>query len=150
MGLTLDGYDLKKDIWKELTFKKKIEEEKEVWPRMKTLIFPSIKTPSFDNHKESLTINENTVTKEDEYEQVTIWKRKIPTKKKPIYVINRVEKIANEDMEIMMDFLKKHVQGRIDRKPRDVDELIEDIGYYFYKDRRKDILSYLKPGYTRH
>jgi hypothetical protein len=81
MRLTLDGYDLKKDIWKELTFKKKIEEEKKVWSRMKRLIFPPIKIRSFDNHKESLTINESTVTKENEYEQVTIWKRKLPTKK---------------------------------------------------------------------
>jgi hypothetical protein len=40
-------------------------------------------------------------------------------------------KIANEDMEIMKDFIKKYFQGRIYRNPRDIDEFIEDISYYF-------------------
>jgi hypothetical protein len=30
-------------------------------------------------------------------------------------------------MEIMCDFIKKHFQGRFYRKPRDVNEFIEDI-----------------------
>jgi hypothetical protein len=50
----------------------------------------------------------------------------------------------------MMEFLKKHIQGRIFRKPRNVDEFIEDIGYYFRKAKRKNTLSYLKQDYIRH
>jgi hypothetical protein len=64
-----------------------------------------------------------------------------PTKKKPIYAISRVEKVAKEDMEIMMGFLKKHIQGRIFRKLRNVNEFIEDIGYYFLQGQTKNILS---------
>jgi hypothetical protein len=31
-------------------------------------------------------------------------------------VIRKIEKVANEDMEIMMDFIKKHFQGSIFRE----------------------------------
>jgi hypothetical protein len=52
-------------------------------------------------------------------------------------VVTKVEKITNEDMEIMMDFIKKHFQERIYRKPKNIDEFIEDICYYFLHDQTK-------------
>jgi hypothetical protein len=33
-------------------------------------------------------------------------------------------------MKITKDFIKKHFQGRIYRKPRDMDEFIEYLSYY--------------------
>jgi hypothetical protein len=53
-------------------------------------------------------------------------------------------------MEIMIDFIKKHFHGRIYRKPRDIDEFVEDIGYYFLMVNRKSIHEYEKRDYIRH
>jgi hypothetical protein len=64
--------------------------------------------PDMENHKESITINGSLTILDNEYEQNTIWMRTIPTKKQSIYVTTRVEKLANEDIEIMYDFIKKH------------------------------------------
>jgi hypothetical protein len=49
----------------------------------------------------------------------------------------KVEKVAHEDMEIIMDFIKKQFQGRIYRKSRNIDEFIEDIDYYFLHGQTK-------------
>jgi hypothetical protein len=71
------------------------EEEKKDWHETKILKFPLNEIPGLSNHKESLTMNGSIMITEDEYQQITIWKRKVPTKKKPIYIVTKVEKIAN-------------------------------------------------------
>jgi hypothetical protein len=58
---------------------------------------------------------------EDEYTQTTIWRRTVPTKENPIYIATKIEKLADEDMVIMYEFMKECFQGQIYRKPRDVE-----------------------------
>jgi hypothetical protein len=55
----------------------------------------------------------------------------IPSQEKPVIIRTVVEKIVNEEMEIMYNFLKENMQGRIYRKPKDIEEFYEDIMYYF-------------------
>jgi hypothetical protein len=111
---------------------KKEDKKWEDWHKMKTRKFPPDEMPELENYKESLTINGSTTIIEEEYEQTMIGRRQIPTKRNPIYVVTKGEKIAHDNMEIMMNFIRKHFQGRIYRKPMDIDEFIEDIYYYFF------------------
>jgi hypothetical protein len=70
---------------------------------------------------------------EDEYLQTTIWRKIVPSKEKPIYITTKIEKLANEEMVIMYEFMKEHFQGRIYRKPRDLEEFMGNIMIYFEK-----------------
>jgi hypothetical protein len=97
IDLALDGYDLKKKIFKDMAFKER-EQKKVVWHKMNDLKFPEDEVPELENHRESITINGSLTIFEDEFEQKTIWRRKIPTKKYPIYIATRIEKTANECM----------------------------------------------------
>jgi hypothetical protein len=40
-------------------------------------------------------------------------------------------------MDIMYDFIKKHFQGRFYRNPRNIEEFVEDIGYYFLNEQTR-------------
>jgi hypothetical protein len=108
LELGINEYELKKESWKNINFD---STQKEVgqWHRMKELKFPEDEIPELEAYNESVTINGSLTILEDEYEQTTIWRRIVPTKK-PIYVTTRIEKVANEGMEIMYDFIKKHFQ----------------------------------------
>jgi hypothetical protein len=110
-----------------------IEIEKEDWYELKNIRYEEREPKELDKYTESISVKGDEIVLEDEYVQRTIWKRKIPTQEKPITMTTVVEKFANEEMKIMYDFLKKHFQGRIDRKPRDIDEFCEDVLYYFTK-----------------
>jgi hypothetical protein len=64
----------------------------EDWHKMKTLQFSPNETPELENQKESITINGSTTIIEGQHEQTTIWRRQVPTTKKPIYVTTKIEK----------------------------------------------------------
>jgi hypothetical protein len=64
-----------------------MKKEKKNWHKMKVLQFPPDEIFELENYKESFTINESITIIEDEYEQTTIWRRQVPTKKPPIYVV---------------------------------------------------------------
>jgi hypothetical protein len=97
IDLGLDGYDLKKKIWKEIVFKEK-EKKKGTWHKLIDLRFPNDEISVLENYMESIIINGSLTILEDEYEQKTIWRRKISTKKHPICITTSIEKTANEDM----------------------------------------------------
>jgi hypothetical protein len=54
-----------------------------------------------------------------------------------MHLTTRIKKLANEDMEIIYVFIKKHFQGRFYRKPRDIDEFIEDVAEYMLNGQTK-------------
>jgi hypothetical protein len=89
------------------------------------LRFSEDEITELENHKESIRINGSLTILEDDYEQKTIWRRKLPTKRKPVYIVTKIEKIANKEMKIINDFIKKYFQGRFCRKPRNIDYLLK-------------------------
>jgi predicted Fe-S protein YdhL (DUF1289 family) len=95
------------------------------WQKMLELRFEEKNPVELENYTESITVNGELTILEDEYIQKTIWRKRIPTQEKPVLVTTVIEKLANEEMKIMYDFLKKHLQGRIYRKPVDIE--------YFWK-----------------
>jgi hypothetical protein len=101
------------------------------------LKFPDEVPLELENHTESIAINGSLTTLEDEYTQTTIWRRIISIKEKPIYITTVIEKLADERMEIMYNFLKDHFQGRIYRKSRDIEEFMEDIMEYFKRNQTR-------------
>jgi hypothetical protein len=91
LELAIDGYDLKKETWKNMIFKKE-DKKVEDLHKIKTLKFPLDEIPELENHKESITINGSITIIEDEYEQTTIWRRQVPTKKTPDLCGNKSRK----------------------------------------------------------
>jgi hypothetical protein len=100
---------------------------------MKILQFPKDEQLELENYSESVTFNGSLTNLEDEVEQTTIWRKMIPTKEKSIYITTKIEKLANEEMVIMYNFMDEHFQGRLYRKPRDIEEFAEDLMIYFEK-----------------
>jgi hypothetical protein len=93
--------------------------------------FPKDELPDLEAYSESITLQGSLTILEDDYEQTTIWRRKISTQSKPIYIKTRIEKLADVNMVVMYDFIRKHCQGRFYRKPRDMEEFMADIMEYF-------------------
>jgi hypothetical protein len=132
----LEGQDNEIWIWK---VGLNIEEEKQrewSWLRMKELKFQEEEPPELECHTESITIEGSLTIIEDEYEQITPRKRIIPTSEDP-YITTKIEKIANEEMDLMYECLKKQFQGRIYRKPRDIEEFMDDMLIYFKRNQTR-------------
>jgi hypothetical protein len=68
------------------------ERKKEDLHQLKDSEYPKDDIQDLENHKESITINGSLTILEDEFEQKTIWRRKIPTKEHLIYITTRIEK----------------------------------------------------------
>jgi hypothetical protein len=123
--------DLEADIEPKFIYETLKEKEK-VWHKLQEIRFEG-KEKELENYKESTTIEKDMIIDEDEYSIRTAWKKRVPTQEKPIIVSAKVEKIANEGMNFMYNFLKENIQGRIYRKPKDIEEFFEDICHYFRK-----------------
>jgi hypothetical protein len=115
----------------EVRFRYKRKEGTVEWHKLKEIKFEGKDPIEIENYAESITIEKDMTILEDEYIQKTIWKQKIPTQEKPVTITSVIEKLANEGMRIMYDFLKKHFLGRIYRKPMNLEEFFEDMLYYF-------------------
>jgi hypothetical protein len=103
------------------------------------------KKKDWETTRSSISIGKEKIIEEDEYEIRTTWNKIIPTQEKPIIVRTTVEKIANEEMKLMYSFIKENVQGRICRKPRNVEEFYDDILYYL---GNRQARRYIKNGRT--
>jgi hypothetical protein len=132
---------------------KKSEEE---WHKLKEIRFED-KKRSWEMSRSSIDIEEGKTIEEDEYEVRTTWSRMIPTQEKPIVMRTVTEKIANEEMKLMYSFIKENVQGRIYRKPKNVEEFYEDILFYLenrqarrynqeWEDKLYDVLEEVAPN----
>jgi hypothetical protein len=118
----IEGY--MKDLTEEIESKflyEAFKRKEDTWQKLEELRFEG-KEKRLENYSESTTIENDRTIIEDEYLVRTTWKRKIPTQEKPVIVNTVVEKIANEGMDQMYNFLKRNMQGRIYRKPRDLNE----------------------------
>jgi hypothetical protein len=89
----------------------KEQEGNKQWHKMKEIKFSKDEPPDLEAYSESVTLQGSLTILENDYEQTTIWRRKLPTQEKPIYITTRIEKLADENMVIMHDFTKKHFQG---------------------------------------